>query len=87
MNRVYRRTRKLSLKIDRKRSFHTAAPNFLDQVFKSDGLDRIWFLDITYIPDQLEMVLSICDQRSFQSRDRRLDIGFETENRTPIECV
>ncbi|WP_081654715.1 IS3 family transposase [Leptospira alexanderi] len=59
-NRVYRRMYKLGLKADRKRSFRPVttnskhklpvAPNLLDQVFKSDGLNQIWLSDITYIP-------------------------------------
>ncbi|WP_367946820.1 DDE-type integrase/transposase/recombinase, partial [Leptospira alexanderi] len=50
----------MGLKADRKRSFHPVttdskhkfpvAPNLLGQVFKSDGLNRIWLSDITYIP-------------------------------------
>ncbi|WP_162266080.1 IS3 family transposase [Leptospira weilii] len=50
----------MGLKADRKRSFRPVttdskhklpvAPNLLDQVFKSDGLNRIWLSDITYIP-------------------------------------
>ncbi|WP_017854437.1 IS3 family transposase [Leptospira interrogans] len=58
-NRVYRRMRIMGLKADRKRSFRPVTtdskhklpltPNFLGQVFKSDGLNRIWLSDITYI--------------------------------------
>ncbi|AXR68706.1 IS3 family transposase [Leptospira mayottensis] len=49
-NRVYRRMREMGLKADRKCSFCPVAPNLLNQVFKSDGLNRIWLSDITYIP-------------------------------------
>lgn len=52
--------RSAGLKANRKRSFRPVttdskhklpvAPNLLDQVFKSDGLNRIWLSDITYIP-------------------------------------
>ncbi len=85
----------MGLKADRKRSFRPVttdpkhkfpvAPNLLGQNFQSSNLNKIWLSDITYIPRRWKVDLSICDQRSFQSRDHRLGVRFDVGDGASLE--